>query len=34
MDKNKIFEMFITEMTERTLVEYRKDCGGEEKKRY
>lgn len=34
MDKNKIFEMVITEMTERALMEYRKDCGEEEKKRY
>lgn len=34
MDKNKIFEMVITEMTERALMEYRKDCGEEEKQRY
>lgn len=34
MDKKEIFEMVITEMTERALMEYRKDCGEEEKQRY
>lgn len=34
MDKNEIFEMVITEMTERAVMEYRKDCGEEEKQRY
>lgn len=34
MDKKKIFEMVITEMTERALMEYRRDCKEEEKQRY
>lgn len=33
MDKNEIFEMVITEMTECALMEYRKNCG-EENQRY
>lgn len=34
MDKKEIFEMVITEMTERALLERRKDCGEKEKKEY
>ena len=34
MDKNVIFEMVITEMTERAVMEYRKGCDEEESQRY
>lgn len=34
MDKNEIFEMVITEMTERALLEHRKGCAGEVKQEY
>lgn len=34
MDKNEIFEMVITEMTERALLERRKECGEEETQKY
>lgn len=34
MDKNEIFEMVITEMTERALLERRKNCEEEESRKY
>lgn len=34
MDKNEIFEMVITEMTEQALLERRKSCEEEEKQKY
>lgn len=34
MDKNEIFELIITQMTELAVMEYMKDCGEEETQRY